>query len=288
MDSFSDHSPVLTSPISLSYLASVFQPDDVVTFKYDKSPQTRGDGTSDCNHKDPPSSYTSSSLPTFDGPSLMRRVYRLWDTLRRFTMYYYCTHVLAPSHAPWCRDAQGLLPAAAQMILFDDNSWLVTRLTPSSAMLNHPWLGLPLAATGLDKIYSAYLDWRRRDAAKSAVVQQRGGKPLGRRVRLAPGDHVVSVFEGGSTEKTNTTTTTHNFVPAGEDGEDMLFVIMEIDCDGELTFHHKCLHCQDLTCDQCIEEPCNDYLDPGYNEAQDFRIPAFKRGLLYGSRDHYG
>lgn len=88
--------------------------------------------------------------------------------------------MLAPRHAPWCREeAHALLPAAAQMALFDDNSWLVTRLTPQPALPDHRWLGLPLAATGLDKIYSEYMDWRRRDAAGLVVVQQPGGKPPG-------------------------------------------------------------------------------------------------------------
>ncbi|KUI64343.1 hypothetical protein VM1G_11148 [Cytospora mali] len=88
----------------------------------------------------------------------------------------------------------------------------------------------------LNKIYSAYMDWRRRDAL----------------VRLAPGGHVVSVFEAGSKIATATTTAS-NPTPAGEGQEDSLFVIMERDCGGELTFYHNCLHCWDLTCDQCIE-----------------------------------
>lgn len=167
-------------------------------------------------------------------------------------MYYYSTHVVAPRHAPWCRDIQVLLPAAAQMTLFDDTSWLVTRLTPSSAVLDHPWLGLPLAATGLHKLHPAYLDWRRRDAAALAGVQQRGGSPPGRRVRLAPGDHVVSVFEGGSAEETRTTAATNSHSTAGKSDQDTLFVIMGLSCDGELTFRHDCLHCRDLTCGQCI------------------------------------
>lgn len=73
MDSLSDNQPVLMSLTSLPYLASVFQQDEVVTFKYDKPPQTRGEGTSDCNHKGPPSSYTTAFVPTPDGPRLMRR-----------------------------------------------------------------------------------------------------------------------------------------------------------------------------------------------------------------------
>ena len=243
MESLSDESPVLTSGTSPVNLVSVLHPDDIVIFGYDKPPQAL-DGASNCNNKNPPSPYATAFLHTIDGPGLTQRVQRLWDHLRRFTTFYYSKHMSAPRRAPRYRVAQMVRPNAAQMVLFDDNSWLVTRLTPRPALLlDRPWLGLPLAATGLNKlnkIRSAYTDWRRRDAAGQAVVQQRGGKPLGRRVRLAPGNDDVSVFEGGSTEKTTITT-------------DIFFVFMRIDCNGELTFYHDCLYCQDLSCSQCIE-----------------------------------
>lgn len=71
-------------------------------------------------------------------------------------------------------------------------------------------------------------------------------------VRIAPGDHVVSVVEGCG-NGAGGMTTNDGRTPDGEGEEDRLWVVMEIDGDGMLTFYHDCLHCRDLTCVQCVE-----------------------------------
>jgi len=113
------------------------------------------------------------------------------------------------------------------VVLFDNDGWLLTRL-PSHPT---PHGNLFLAATGIGKIYT---EWRRRDVALSAYYGGAAahGKSPCRRVRPAPGDHLVSVFEN-------------------KEGD--LFVVMEIDGDGEIMFYRECLHCQDLSCKSCIE-----------------------------------
>lgn len=126
MESLGHNQPVRATRVSLSHLTLGLQPDDAVTFKYDKPQRApaKFNGAPDRKYKDPPSPNTTSTLPILDG----------LDHLRRFMTYYYSNHV-SPSHIQLCPKRQMLLPGAAQMVLFDDNSYLVTRLTPAPAPL---------------------------------------------------------------------------------------------------------------------------------------------------------
>ncbi|KAJ0104341.1 hypothetical protein J7T55_011125 [Diaporthe amygdali] len=191
-------------------LASVFHPGDVVICKHNKSqPLSR----------------------LLEGDEQHYLTHGLWDRARRFAAYYYFKHVSALDYAPWCRDPQNLLRGASRMVLFDDDSWLVTRLTPQPALLDHPWL----AGAVINKIYSAYMDKQRQDIALSAYFHAAtpDRKPPRSRVRPPPADHhVVSVFENK---------------------EQTIFVIMEMDNEGEVMFYHDCLRCKTLACDQCME-----------------------------------
>ncbi|KAJ0106974.1 hypothetical protein J7T55_011069 [Diaporthe amygdali] len=177
-----------------------------------------------CKYSDSQSLY---QLPEIFEDSQFRHTHNFWNQVNRFVAYFYAKHIRAPSNAAWCRDPPRLLHGATRVVLFDNDGWLLTRL-PS-----HPTTrgNLVLAATSISKIYT---EWRRQDDALSAYhggAAAHGKNPC-RRVRLAPGDHLVSVFENK---------------------EEDLFVVMEIDSDGEIVFYHKCLHCQDFTCKNCIE-----------------------------------
>ncbi|KAG8157213.1 hypothetical protein KVR01_012921 [Diaporthe batatas] len=166
-------------------------------------------------------------LPEISDDTKFGNAPSLWDQVTRFVAYLYAKHIRAPSHTAWCRDPARLLPGATRMILFDNDGWLLTRLSPYPT----PHGNLILAATSIAEIYT---QWRRRHVALSAYHVLAAGQeksPSGR-VRVAPGDHLVSVFE---------------------DQDQDLFVVMEMDSDGEIMFYHECLHCQDFACKSCIE-----------------------------------
>ncbi|POS72253.1 hypothetical protein DHEL01_v209354 [Diaporthe helianthi] len=182
--------------------------DDLVVYKYSDS-------------------QSLYQLPEIVEDGKSHYAYNLWHQVNRFVAYFYAKHVCAPSHAAWCRDPPRLLPGATRVVLFDNDGWLLTRLASHST----PQRNLLSSVTGISEIYT---QWRTRDVALSAYYGGAAahGKSPRRRVRLAPGDHRVSVFE---------------------DQEADYFVIMEIDNDGEIIFYRECLDCRDLACERCIE-----------------------------------
>ncbi|KAI7786175.1 hypothetical protein LA080_004559 [Diaporthe eres] len=168
-----------------------------------------------------------SQLPEVYDDSQHHHAHSLCDRVSRFVAYLYAKHIRAPPHAAWCRDPRTLLRGATQVVLFDNDNWLLMRLPSRERPLGYQFL----AFTGIGNIYT---NWKRRDTALSAYcgdAAARGKLPC-RRVPLRPGEHIVSAFE---------------------DTEEDLFVVMEMDGDGEIMFYHECLRCHDLTCRSCVE-----------------------------------
>ncbi|KAI3393070.1 hypothetical protein diail_4741, partial [Diaporthe ilicicola] len=144
-------------------------------------------------------------LPEIFADTKFEHAPSLWDQAKRFVAYLYAKHIRAANHAAWCRDPPRLLLGATRIILFDNDGWLLTRL-PSYTT---PQGNLIVAATSVAEIYT---QWRRRDVALSTYYRGAAAheKSPCRRVRLTPGDHLVSIFENK---------------------EQDLFVIMEINDD---------------------------------------------------------
>lgn len=176
-----------------------------------------------CKHSD---SQTLQQLPEIFEDSQSHHTHGLWDQVNRFVAYVFAKHIRAPSHVAWARDSSGLLHGATRVVLFDNDGWVLRRL-PSQPTTHG---SLVLATTRISEIYAG---WKRWDAALSAYYGSAAahGKSPCRRVRLAPRDHLVSVFEN----------------------KEGLFVVMEIDGDGEILFYHQCLQCDDLSCKSCTE-----------------------------------
>lgn len=188
------------------------------------APVVKSDDLMVCKHSD---SQTLQQLPETSEDSQFHHTHGLWDQVNRFVAYFFAKHIRAPSHVAWSRDSPGLLHGATRVVLFDNDGWLLRRL-PSQPTTHG---NLVLAASRISEIYA---EWKRWEAALLAYYGGAAahGKSPCRRVRLAPSDHLVSVFENK---------------------EDDLFVVMEIDVDGEIIFYHECPQCQNLSCKSCIE-----------------------------------